>query len=190
MNSRKFLRQVMEKYDLHSQYALAKKLGMSQSRVSMYMRGKREFDEETCLKVSKLLDEGPMYVEFMVASIQAERSKNPAAKRVWIALAGMVKKQRAAMLRVVPFVVITAMLNAFSGNPLSAQEVAGDLVNRHSIHYTHKGHRRGKGRSRNTVVRALRRSFVRWITLFRRHRRHCSFGAMDGAQGAQLLHGS
>lgn len=93
MNSKQFLKQVQARHDLHSQYALAKKLGMSQSRVSMYMRGEREFDEQTCLKVSALLDEGPQYV---LASIQAERAKSSELKGVWNALAALAKKQKAA----------------------------------------------------------------------------------------------
>ncbi len=190
MNSKQFLGQVMKEHDLHSQYALAKKLGMSQSRVSMYMRGRREFDEETCLQVSKLLNEGPMYVEFMVASVQAERAKTPAARKVWVALAGMVKKQRAAALRVLPLLLITSLLNPLAGNPLSAQELARDGAVYQSIHYTHKANSRRRGGRRKRCLRALRRRTVRWVTLFRRHRRYCSFGATDGAQGAQLLHGS
>lgn len=79
-----FLNAVKRAYGLTSDYQLAKKLGVSRQMVSEYMAGKRTLGEETAVKVAELLELDWAYV---VACVQAERSKGTDSRRAWAARA-------------------------------------------------------------------------------------------------------
>jgi predicted transcriptional regulator len=79
-----FLEAVRSKLGGASDYAIAKELGISRSAVSKYRNGMGGFDDETAVKVARLLDVDPAAV---VTAAHAERTKNPELRRVWASLA-------------------------------------------------------------------------------------------------------
>lgn len=84
MNSKQFIDYYKNQKGLGSYYQVAKALGISQSRLSMYRREKREFDDATALKVEQDLALPRGYV---MCEIQAARAKDPDIKKAWIAVA-------------------------------------------------------------------------------------------------------
>ncbi len=185
MNSKQFLDAVKHRHHIPSDNKLAGFLGVPQPRIAEVRTQRRKIDDRLAITIARALEVEPEYV---MASVQAERAKNVEVRRIWKNLAATIKraaeKGQAAALAIILFA-------AGVMSPVSSDAALGaaDPV-RHSIHYTHKGRSRGRGRSRKRRLRALRRRTVRWLTVFRRHRHYCSFDAMSGAQGAQLLHGS
>lgn len=63
-----------------SDYAIAKKLGITRSSVSNYRNHKSFFDDSTALEVAKLLEISPVDV---LINIHTERAKKPAEKAAW-----------------------------------------------------------------------------------------------------------
>jgi transcriptional regulator with XRE-family HTH domain len=79
-----FLDAVSAKLGGASDYAIAKELGVTRSAVSRYRNGHGGFDDETAMKVARVLDIDPGAV---VTAAHAERSKSPELRRVWASLA-------------------------------------------------------------------------------------------------------
>lgn len=184
MNSKQFLDAVKHRHHIPSDNKLAAFLGVTQPNVAQVRTQRRKIDDRLAIKIARALEVDPEYV---MASVQAERAKNVEVRRIWKNLAATIKraaeKGQAAALAIILF-------GAGVVSPVSSDAAQGTAEPmRHSIHYTHKANSRRRGGKRKRRLRALRRRYVRWVTLFRRHRRYCSFGATDGAQGAQLLHG-
>lgn len=75
-----FLDALKARYCLPSDYALAKKLGLTHQTVSKYRLGKDFLGDSTALRVAELLEIDPAIV---IASVHAERSKIAAEKAVW-----------------------------------------------------------------------------------------------------------
>ncbi|HMU53643.1 MAG TPA: hypothetical protein PKA61_01485 [Nitrospira sp.] len=75
----KYLEAVKERFDLNSDYAVAKKLGIAQPEANLIRRGLKIPKPELCIKVAKLLDKNP--VELLLI---AQKDKAPsAAKGYW-----------------------------------------------------------------------------------------------------------
>ena len=125
MNSAQFLDKVKARHALTSDYQVAKYLGLSPNRISMYRRGKREFDELTCMKVAHALDEHALYV---MASIQGERAKDSEVKRVWLECAKIGKKAKAFVLSILIAVI------GFGGAPEIAQAAVNDNGREYTLH--------------------------------------------------------
>lgn len=87
------LDQVKARYELPSDYALAKKLGMSRERVSRYRNTNGQLGDEAALKVAELLNLDPAYV---LACAAFERTKNSAARTAWEHMANLAKTYGAA----------------------------------------------------------------------------------------------
>lgn len=80
MKSVKYLEQVRQKYALKNNAALSKKLEVSESAISLYMKGQRVMDEETCLRVALALEIDPLQV-LMAAGI--DRAEKAGQKSLW-----------------------------------------------------------------------------------------------------------
>ena len=129
MNSKDFIEMVKAKHGLPSNYAAARLLGMSDSRISAYVKGRREFDDKACIAVAKALELPETYV---LASLQAERAKDSSVKVIWENLAETIKKSHA-------FAVIV-LLGVLAWPPIRRRRrrtLQNHLTIQPSIHYTH-----------------------------------------------------
>ncbi len=72
---------VKSRYDLKSDYKLAKFLEVDPSRISNYRNGRSHLDEKLALVVAKLLD---FNAGAVLAWTQAERTKCPDARIAWL----------------------------------------------------------------------------------------------------------
>jgi hypothetical protein len=97
-----FLEEIKAKYGLKSNYALAKKMGQTDTGVARWMHRKGSFSDETCLQVADLLDIDPAYV---MACIHAEREKNEKLRALWERIATLTTGIAAALVvfHFVPF---------------------------------------------------------------------------------------
>lgn len=86
MNTPEYLDAVKRHLGIASDYALAKKLGFSQSAMSSYRTGRRVFDDDAALTVAQALGVNPLSV---IAAANAERAKTPEQKARW---AGLMEK--------------------------------------------------------------------------------------------------
>ena len=88
MTTIQLLDKLKKAYDIPSDYAVAKFLGVKQQTVSHWRRGRSAFDDEIALKVADLLelDRGQV-----LAWMHAERCKNPDARRAFLKLAELAK---------------------------------------------------------------------------------------------------
>lgn len=66
--------------NIQSDYALAKKMGITQSALINYRRGKTLPDERAISELCKLTGEDP---HWLAAHVQAERAKTKEAKELW-----------------------------------------------------------------------------------------------------------
>lgn len=74
-----YLETIKERFDLSSDYALAKKLGIAQPEANLMRRGLKIPKPEVCIKIAKLLDKNP--VELLLI---AQKDKAPSsAKEYW-----------------------------------------------------------------------------------------------------------
>jgi hypothetical protein len=75
----KYLEAVKQRFDLRSDYAVAKKLGIAQPEANLIRRGLKIPKPELCIKIAELLDKNP--VELLLI---AQKDKAPsAAKEYW-----------------------------------------------------------------------------------------------------------
>jgi transcriptional regulator with XRE-family HTH domain len=79
-----FLDAVKLRHNLPSDYALAKRLGLSTQGVSNLRTGKRVMGEDTALRVAELLELRPEYV---LACAAAERAQVPGVRSAWLRVA-------------------------------------------------------------------------------------------------------
>ncbi|WP_176316744.1 helix-turn-helix domain-containing protein [Burkholderia vietnamiensis] len=71
------------KRDLPSDYALAKLLGVGQSAITNYRKGRSHFDDAMAIKIAHICEIEPAEVLF---AMQVERAKNDEARAVWSGL--------------------------------------------------------------------------------------------------------
>lgn len=117
-----FLDAIKERYQLPSDYAAAALLGVSRARISTYRTDKAAMGEEIAPKVAELLGLDAGYV---LACLQAERSRDPATKKLWEGAADTLKRAAAAAKRkgrklgptahVWAMALLTAILSGFWG---------------------------------------------------------------------------
>jgi len=79
MRTLDFLDEIKRRNNLPSDYALAKFLGIRPNRISIYRHG-GTMDGELALIVA---ERGGWPVEYVLACIEAERSKRPQVKKAW-----------------------------------------------------------------------------------------------------------
>lgn len=80
MRTVEYLDALKARYALPSDYALAPLLGITRSRMSRYRGGKDFLGDSTAIRVAELLEMSPQKV---LADMYAERTKDPAVRRVW-----------------------------------------------------------------------------------------------------------
>lgn len=78
-----FIEAVSRKLGGASDYAVAKALGITRASVSRYRNGHGGFDDETALKVARVLDIDPAAV---AAASHAERAKTPEVRQMWASI--------------------------------------------------------------------------------------------------------
>ncbi len=182
MNSVQFLDAVRARHKIPSDRKLAKFLKMPQARVSAVRTGARKVDPDMAIKVAGALD---FSAEYVLAEIQAERARKTRHAVIWKRLARLAKKAQAAAL----LIAITGLLNLSPAGVSQAKGVseAAPLNDLYIIRIRRRG--KGKGTSRNTVMRPLRRLFAAWRTVSRRTRHYGSSGAMRRTQATQIASG-
>jgi hypothetical protein len=75
-----FLDDIKATHRVESDYALAKILDTRHTNISNYRNGRSHFDGVMCIKVAKVLHIDPGYV---MACMEAERTKNDEVRKVW-----------------------------------------------------------------------------------------------------------
>lgn len=93
-----FLDMLKARRGLASDYAVAKFLGCSPSRISNYRSKRSHFGDDEAILMAELLEIDPAYV---LANIHAERAKDEVQKRVWKDLVKRLGGTAAALLLVV-----------------------------------------------------------------------------------------
>lgn len=111
-NTNELLDEVKRRHKIGSDYALAKRLGITRSVVSAYRTGKRNLGEDVAVTVADLLDVDPGYV---LACMEAERTTHPAARAAWERMADLVKRHGAAAI----FVLAAAPLALYPESALA-----------------------------------------------------------------------
>lgn len=105
-----------------SDYAVAKLLGISQSRMSNYMRGERQIDDDAVIaKAAEIVGDDPAAV---LAEFQAEKAKDEKSRAAWYRIAGIA---RALAHRSVTAVAVAAAIGvgaAVSPSPAQANALA------------------------------------------------------------------
>jgi transcriptional regulator with XRE-family HTH domain len=82
--TRDFLDALARQYGGASDYALAKRLGVSKQSISNYRSGIRYIGDELAIRIAAELELDPAYV---LACVNAEREREPTVSRVWQELA-------------------------------------------------------------------------------------------------------
>lgn len=95
MKTTDYLDALRAHYDLPSDYALAKKWGVSRQFISNYRSGRHTFDDSNAIKVANWLNIDPAIV---LADMHAERSKTPEARAAWRSIAKRLTSAAAALL--------------------------------------------------------------------------------------------
>jgi transcriptional regulator with XRE-family HTH domain len=80
MNTLEYLAACKERLGIESDYALAKRLGISQPTISSYRGGRSRMDDDVALTIAEILQINPLQV---IAAANAERAKTPEQKARW-----------------------------------------------------------------------------------------------------------
>lgn len=105
MKSADFLDAVRARHAIPSDRQLARFLGMTESRISLYRCGRREFGEETALQIAAALELDPGYV---FAELAAERAKCTAVRDAWRRLSELARTAPPAIFAVCLVGIIAA----------------------------------------------------------------------------------
>lgn len=84
-----FLDAVKVRYDLPSDYAAAKVLGITRSGVSSYRNGKSFLDDSMAIRVAELLE---IDARFVTACVHQERAKSEGEKALWASICALFPK--------------------------------------------------------------------------------------------------
>lgn len=75
-----YLDSLKKKYDIKSDYALAKFLGISKQRITTYRQGRASFNTEFSIIIAKFLGLDPLEV---ISAMHAVREKDSLARSFW-----------------------------------------------------------------------------------------------------------
>jgi len=92
--TKEFYNDIRAKYELKSNYSVAKIMGCPESTASRWRDGKNVFDEKYSLIVAELLDLNPAYV---LACTSAEHAKDSEAKTSWLNIVGMLEQAKKSL---------------------------------------------------------------------------------------------
>lgn len=79
-NQQFYIDQVRKLTETGSDYAVAKKLGITRQRMSHYKHGRHYFDDELAFRVAELLKVSPAEV---IAAVHLEKSSTPEKQAFW-----------------------------------------------------------------------------------------------------------
>lgn len=118
-----FIVAVKTKYNLQSDYALAKKLGITPTSIYRFTGNKGSFSDATALHVAELLNLNSGYV---LACIHAERAKAANEKSTWEKMARYLSTCAAAVLF---FALVSSPIPSTDADPLhyAADNGSGSL---------------------------------------------------------------
>lgn len=83
MNTLDYLAACKERLGVETDYALAKRLGIRQTTIISYRKGRSRMDDDVALKVAEVLQLHPLQV---IAASNAERAKTEEQKARWLGL--------------------------------------------------------------------------------------------------------
>jgi len=121
-----FLDAIKAKYGLKSNYALAKKMGQTDTAIARWMHGKNTLADESAMHVAELLEIDPAYV---MACCHAEREKNAEVKATWQKIA----QRMAVAAAVLVFVGAPIILSSPDNTIFAGLSDGYDIDN--NIHY-------------------------------------------------------
>lgn len=114
--TQRLLARIKERTGIHSDYGLAKALGISRQRMSTYANDISRLEEpDLIIRASELAGDDPRAV---AAALMAERAKTPAGQRLWMDLENLARAagKRAAAAAVAAGVTV-ALLAGAMGSP-------------------------------------------------------------------------
>lgn len=98
-----FVDKIKQRYDISSDYGLAKVLGLTRQTMSSHRTGRaKHFSEETACRIAALLDVDPAYV---MACLAAERAKSEDVREAW--------KRVSKIMRSAPLVIALSITSIF-----------------------------------------------------------------------------
>ncbi|WP_156891605.1 hypothetical protein [Nevskia ramosa] len=86
--SNELLDRIAKRHGLKSDYAIAKALSTSTSRISSYRTGRTQMDDDSAVQAAILAGEDPAIV---IASIHCERAKTTEARALWERVAALAR---------------------------------------------------------------------------------------------------
>lgn len=89
MKTLDYLDKAKEKLGIQSDYALAKRLEISESTMSSYRAGRSRMDDEVAAKIAKILEISPLET---IAAANLERAKTEEMKLIWGGLLEKISK--------------------------------------------------------------------------------------------------
>lgn len=114
MTTNEILDRVKAEYGLTSDYQLAKKLGVSGSRISNYRAGISNIDDSLILSIENLLDVPP---GSLLLEMHAERSKCAAAAKILHQISAKMLSTAAAIILGISVVYSAAMSPEVNASP-------------------------------------------------------------------------
>ncbi len=92
--TKEFYQEIQKKYELKSNYSVAKIMNCPESTASRWRDGKNVFDEKYSLIVAELLELNPAYV---LACTSAEHAKDKTARDSWLNIVGMLETAKKSL---------------------------------------------------------------------------------------------
>lgn len=91
-----FVNQLKKRYDISSDYGLAKILGLTRQTMSAHKSGRaKHFSQETAYRLAELLDVDPAYV---MTCLEAERAKDDRVREAWQRVGKMMRVGAIALI--------------------------------------------------------------------------------------------
>lgn len=105
MNTNEILDAIKARYNLPSDYAVHKLLGVTHQQIGNYRKGKSLMGDDAALKAAELLDLEP---DYLFACLHAERAGDSEVSKVWSSLADKLKKTSATTAALAFAILFTA----------------------------------------------------------------------------------
>jgi transcriptional regulator with XRE-family HTH domain len=120
-----FLNAAKVKLHLPSDYALTKRLGLSENAVGNYRKGRTRLDDRVVIRLADILEVDPAYI---MACVYAERAGDDETLRgVWATVAGKFARAEQKLqpyLKAAAAFLLMVLLSAFSGGPDGGAQAA------------------------------------------------------------------
>ena len=117
-NMQDFIERIRDRYDVRSDYGLAKILGITRNAISAHKHKRsKHFSEETAYRIAELLDLPPEYV---MSCLAAERAKDERVREAWGRVSKLVRvASLSAVIGVFSIFVPTKQVHANGGLSIS-----------------------------------------------------------------------